>query len=57
MKTADAFLFAGLRWEDGPDGDVHDVYRQWYDQQRQEYEQATAQMLRRIAEAERKHGN
>jgi hypothetical protein len=57
MKTTDAFLFAGLRREVGPEGDMHAAYRQWYSQQRKEHDQATAQLLQHIAEAEGKHGN
>ena len=48
MKATDKFLFAGLRREVGPDGDVYEAYRRWSIEQRREKDKATQRMLARL---------
>jgi hypothetical protein len=46
MEACDQFLFAGLRREVGPGGDVQAAYRRWYADQMEEHDRT----VRRMAE-------
>ena len=49
MKACDEFLFAGLRREVGPDGDVYAAYRRWYAEQMEEHDRTMRHMVENLA--------
>ena len=49
MKACDAFLFAGLRREVGPDGDVYAAYRRWHAEQMEEHDRTMQHMVENMA--------
>jgi len=49
MKASDEFLFAGLRREVGPDGDIHAAYRRWYADQMEEHDRTMRRMVENMA--------
>ena len=49
METCDQFLFAGLRRDVGPDGDVYAAYRRWYAGKMEEHDQTMRRMVENLA--------
>ena len=49
MEACDQFLFAGLRREVGPDGDVYAAYRRWYAEQMEEHDRTMRRMVENLA--------
>jgi hypothetical protein len=57
METADELLFAGLRHEVGPDGDVQAAYRHWYTQQMNEHDRVTRRAAENLFRRGVRHGH
>jgi hypothetical protein len=49
METCDQFLFAGLRRDVGPDGDVYAAYRRWHAGQMEEHDRTMRHMVENLA--------
>lgn len=48
MNTCEQFLLAGLRREIGPDGDLQEAHRRWYEQQMEEHDRMILRMIERF---------
>ena len=57
MNTCEAFLMAGLRRETGPDGDVRNAFRQWYDEAMREHDDMVFRMAHELDRRTRKNGS
>ncbi len=49
MDSCEQFLLAGLRREAGPEGDLENLYRQWYRRAMDDHDQAMYQMLEQLS--------
>ena len=56
LRSGSKLLFAGLRQQVGPDGDVIAAYRKWYAQQMDEHDQTVIRMLQRMTRSEDSDG-
>ena len=56
METCDQFLFAGLRREVGPGGDVYAAYRRWYAERMEEHDRMWMQFAKNLSRGLREGG-
>lgn len=56
IDEAEALVKTGLRHRIGPEGDLHQAYREWYARKMQLHDEEQYAMLRRLSEREAGHG-
>jgi hypothetical protein len=57
VDAGEALLLAGLRREVGPDGDVREAYRRWYEQRMEERDRAMRQLAANLYRRGVRHGH